>query len=35
MEFVEGLTKSMPLLKKAFKGDVALSLFDEEKDFVF
>ncbi|MEK4565045.1 methyl-accepting chemotaxis protein [Alkalihalobacillus sp. FSL R5-0424] len=35
MEFVEGLTKSMPLLKKAFKGDVALSLFDEEKILFF
>lgn len=35
MEFVEGLTKNMPFLKKAFKGDVALSLFDEEKILFF
>ena len=28
MDLVEGLQKNMPFLKKAFKGDVALGLFD-------
>ncbi|MFK3936463.1 methyl-accepting chemotaxis protein [Alkalihalobacillus sp. NPDC078783] len=35
MDFVEGLTRNMSFLKKAFKGEVALSLFDEEKILYF